>query len=37
VLGDEVILETADGTRAATVRGAEEDQFRYLLMPVRVS
>ena len=37
VLGDEVIVETADGTRAATVRGAEEDQFRYLLMPVRVS
>jgi DNA polymerase-3 subunit beta len=37
VLGDEVILETADGTRAATVRGAEDDQFRYLLMPVRVS
>jgi len=37
VLGDEVIVETADGTRAATVRGAEEDDFRYLLMPVRVS
>jgi len=37
VLGDEVILETADGTRAATVRGAEDDEFRYLLMPVRVS
>jgi DNA polymerase-3 subunit beta len=37
VLGDEVILETADGSRAATVRGAEDDQFRYLLMPVRVS
>ena len=37
VLGDEVIVETADGSRAATVRGAEDDQFRYLLMPVRVS
>jgi DNA polymerase-3 subunit beta len=37
VTGDEVIVETADGTRAATVRGAEEDDFRYLLMPVRVS
>ncbi len=37
VQGDEVILESADGTRAATVRGAEDDQFRYLLMPVRVS
>jgi DNA polymerase III subunit beta len=37
VLGDEVIVESADGTRAATVRGAEDDHFRYLLMPVRVS
>ncbi len=37
VIGDEVILETADASRAATVRGAEDDRFRYLLMPVRVS
>ena len=37
VLGDEVIVETADASRAATVRGAEDDAFRYLLMPVRVS
>ncbi len=37
VSGDEVIVETADGSRAATVRGAEDDVFRYLLMPVRVS
>jgi DNA polymerase-3 subunit beta len=37
VQGDEVILESADGTRAATVRGADDDHFRYLLMPVRVS
>jgi DNA polymerase-3 subunit beta len=37
VTGDEVILETADASRAATVRGAEDDKFRYLLMPVRVS
>ncbi len=37
VQGDEVIVESADGTRAATVRGAEDDHFRYLLMPVRVS
>lgn len=37
VTGDEVIVETADASRAATVRGAEDDQFRYLLMPVRVS
>jgi DNA polymerase-3 subunit beta len=37
VQGDEVIVETADASRAATVRGAEDDHFRYLLMPVRVS
>ncbi len=37
VAGDEVIVETADASRAATVRGAEDDSFRYLLMPVRVS
>jgi DNA polymerase-3 subunit beta len=37
VQGDEVIVESADGSRAATVRGAEDDHFRYLLMPVRVS
>jgi DNA polymerase III sliding clamp (beta) subunit (PCNA family) len=38
VQGDEVLVETADASRAATVRGAEdEDHFRYLLMPVRVS
>jgi DNA polymerase III subunit beta len=37
VAGDEVIVETADASRAATVRGAEHDDFRYLLMPVRVS
>jgi DNA polymerase-3 subunit beta len=37
VTGDEVIVETADASRAATVRGAEDDHFRYLLMPVRVS
>jgi DNA polymerase-3 subunit beta len=37
VQGDEVIVETADGSRAATVRGADDEYFRYLLMPVRVS
>jgi len=37
VAGDEVIVESADASRAATVRGAEDDEFRYLLMPVRVS
>ena len=36
-LGDEVVIESADPSRPATVRGAEHDDFRYLLMPVRVS
>lgn len=37
VAGDEVVLETVDATKPATVRAAEEANFRYLLMPVRVS
>jgi DNA polymerase-3 subunit beta len=37
VLGDEVVLETVDATRPATVRSPEHDDYRYLLMPVRVS
>jgi DNA polymerase III subunit beta len=37
VAGDEVLLETVDATKPATVRAAEETDFRYLLMPVRVS
>lgn len=37
VLGDEVLLETLDATKPATVRGPEHDDYRYLLMPVRVS
>ncbi len=37
VAGDEVLLETVDATKPATVRAAEEGNFRYLLMPVRVS
>ncbi len=37
VSGDEVLLETVDATKPATVRAAEETDFRYLLMPVRVS
>jgi len=37
VTGDEVLLETVDATKPATVRAAEETDFRYLLMPVRVS
>ncbi len=37
VSGDEVVLETVDATKPATVRAAEQTDFRYLLMPVRVS
>ena len=37
VLGDEVVLETLDATKPATVRSPEHDDYRYLLMPVRVS
>ncbi|HEX3980815.1 MAG TPA: DNA polymerase III subunit beta [Acidimicrobiales bacterium] len=37
VTGDEVVLETVDATKPATVRAAEETNFHYLLMPVRVS
>ena len=37
VAGDEVIIETSDGTRPATVRSGEADSYRDLLMPVRVS
>lgn len=37
VLDDEVFVETADAARPATVRGASRGDFRYLLMPVRVS
>jgi DNA polymerase III subunit beta len=37
VAGDEVLLETVDATKPATVRSSEQTNFRYLLMPVRVS
>jgi DNA polymerase-3 subunit beta len=37
VMDDEVILETVEPSRPATVRGAEHHDYRYLLMPVRVS
>jgi DNA polymerase-3 subunit beta len=37
VAGDEVLLETVDATKPATVRSSEQINFRYLLMPVRVS
>lgn len=37
VLDDEVLIETAEPSRPATVRAAGHDEYRYLLMPVRVS
>jgi DNA polymerase-3 subunit beta len=37
VAGDEVIIESSDATRPATIRSGEADSYRYLLMPVRVS
>ena len=37
VLDDEVFIETDSPARPATVRAAGRDDFRYLLMPVRVS
>lgn len=36
VADDEVYLETAEPSRPATIRAASGDDFRYLLMPVRV-
>jgi DNA polymerase-3 subunit beta len=37
VTGEEVLVETVDATKPATVRGPERADYRYLLMPVRVS
>ena len=37
VVGEEVVLETVDATKPATVRGPDHQDYRYLLMPVRVS
>ncbi|MCU1493452.1 MAG: Beta sliding clamp [Acidimicrobiaceae bacterium] len=37
IRSDTIILDVIDSTKPATVRGAEEDDYRYLLMPVRVS
>ena len=36
ILSDEVLIESTDASRPATVRSAEQADFRYLLMPVRV-
>lgn len=37
VTGDEIVLETLDPLKPATLRGIEGGDFLYLLMPVRVS
>jgi DNA polymerase III subunit beta len=37
VMGDEIVLEALDSGKPATVRGPDHDDYRYLLMPVRVS
>jgi len=36
VRSDEVVIETAEPARPATVRAADDHRYRYLLMPVRV-
>ncbi len=36
-VGDDVVLEVVDATKPATVRSPDHDDYRYLLMPVRVS
>lgn len=36
-VGDEVLLETVDATKPATVRAPDREDYHYLLMPVRVS
>lgn len=37
IAGDEVMIEIAGALRPAVVRGVADDEFLYLLMPVRVS
>jgi DNA polymerase-3 subunit beta len=33
---DEILIETVDGLKPGLVRGASDDSFRYLLMPIRL-
>ena len=35
--GDDITLETADAVKPALLRAVGDEQFLYLLMPVRVS
>jgi len=37
IIGDEIVLETLDSGKPATVRAPDHDDYKYLLMPVRVS
>jgi DNA polymerase-3 subunit beta len=37
IRSDGVVLETIDSSKPATVRGEDDDDYRYLLMPVRVT
>lgn len=37
IRSDTIVLDVIDSTKPATVRGAEDVDYRYLLMPVRVS
>lgn len=36
ITADEITLETVDALKASTLRGADKDDYLYLLMPVRV-
>ena len=36
-VGDEVVLETLDPLKPATLKGTDSADFLYLLMPVRIS
>jgi DNA polymerase-3 subunit beta len=37
VVGDEVVMDILDATKPAILRSPERDDYRYLIMPVRVS
>ena len=37
IRSDTLVLEVIDSSKPATVRGEDEDDYRYLLMPVRVT
>jgi DNA polymerase-3 subunit beta len=37
IRSDTIVLDIVDSSKPATVRGAEDTEYRYLLMPVRVS